>query len=242
LLKNKAGRIVLTDDYAPVENFMTPVVLESAMDLLAEEYLNQAEQLEKEEKWEESISKYRDVISVDPRLSIKAYNEIGMILAARDESREAVEAFKGALEYNQKSEEKQSVSNINYNIGIALQRLGDDESATYLHAAIEGYREDLAKKPNSVKTASRLGNALASVGDFDQAIEYFRQAVNMNPVDVQNHSTLAQALVIQGRYDEAIAGLKRAVTFMLRIGHEEDAIKLKEHLERVELKKSRREK
>jgi len=242
MLRNKANGIVLTDDYAPVENLLIPVVLESAMDLLAEEYLNQAEQLEREGKWNESISKYKDVISIDPRLSMKAYNEIGMILVDRGDSREAVEAFKGAIEYNQKAEEKQSVSNINYNIGISLQRLGDDESTVYLRKAIDGYREDLAKKPNSVKTVSRLGNALASVGDFDQATKYFQQAVDMNPNDVQNHSTLAQALVIQERYDEAIAGLKKAVTFMLRIGNEEDAVKLQEHLERVEFKKSKQEK
>jgi tetratricopeptide (TPR) repeat protein/MFS family permease len=240
-LKNKAKGIVLTDNYAPVENLLAPVVLESSIDLLSEEYLNQAEQLEREGKWEQSISKYKDVIRVDPRLSIKAYNEIGMILAGRGEFREAVEAFKGAVEYNRKAEEKQSVSNINYNIGIALQRLDDGESTAYLQKAIQGYEEDLARKPNSVKTVSRLGNAVASVGDFDKAIKYFQQAVDMNPNDAQNHSMLAQALVMQGQFDEAITGLKKAVAFMLRIGNEEDAAKLQENLERIELKKFKQE-
>jgi spermidine synthase/Flp pilus assembly protein TadD len=243
VLKEKAHRIVLTDDYAPVENLLAPAVLESAMDILAQKYLTQAQELERRGEWEESISKYKDVISVDPTLSIKAYNEMGMILAGRGKLEEAVDAFKGALEYNDKAEFKQSMSNVHYNISVALQRLdSNDEASEYMYRAIQGYRQDLAKSPNSTKIAGRLGNALAEVGNFSQATEYFQQAVNLNPYDTGNHSTLAQALVFQERYDEAIAGLREAVSFMLRIGDKEAAAKLQKHLELVELRKSKQKK
>ncbi len=239
-LRKKARGIVLTDDYAPVENLLAPVVLASAVDLLAEEYLAQAKELKRNQKWDESISKYKDVISTDVRMSIEAYNEIGMILAGQSKLQEAVEAFKNALEYNQRAEIRQSMPSIHYNIGVALQRSGDnDEASKYLHEAIQGYREDLAKDPNSMKIVGRLGNALASVGDFGQATKYFQQAVNLNPYDVQNHSTLAQALMIQKRYDEAIAGLKKAIAFMLHIGNNEAAGQLQKYLELAQSKKSK---
>ena len=242
-LRQKARGIVLTDDYAPVENLLAPVVLASAMDLLAEEYLAQAEQLKAKEKWDECILKFEDVISVDPALSIKAYNEIGMIEAGRGRFTEAVKAFKSALEYNEKAEVRQSMSNIDYNIGIALQRLGDnDEAATHLQNAVRGYREDFAKEPGSAKIAGRLGNALATVGNFTEAAEYFRQAVNLDPLDIGNHSALAQALAIEGRYDEAIAELQKAIGFMSQTGNKEAAGELKKLLEFVEFRKSNQKK
>ena len=238
-LRQKAGRIVLTDDYAPVENLMAPVVLASARDLLAEEYLEQAEQLKAEEKWDECILKFEDVISVDPVLSIKAYNEIGMIEAGRGRLAEAIMAFKRVLEYDERAAVRQSMSNINFNIGIAYQRLGDnDQAGTYLQNAIRGYREDFAKEAGSAKIAARLGNALATVGNFTEAAEYFRQAVNLDPLDVGNHSMLAQVLSIQGYYDEAIVELEKAIGFMTRIGNEKAADQLKKLLELIEQKKS----
>jgi tetratricopeptide (TPR) repeat protein len=242
-LRQKASGIVLTDDYAPVENLLAPVVLASSRDLLAEEYLDQAERLKAKKQWDECILKFRDIISVDPGLSIKAYNEIGMIEAGRGRLAEAVKAFRGALEYNEKAEVRQSMSNINFNVGIAFQRLGDNEqAATYLQNAIRGYREDFAKEPGSAKIAGRLGNALATVGNFTEAAEYFRQAVNLDPLDVGNHSMLGQALVIQGRHDEAIAELQKAIGFMTQTGNEEAAGRLKKLLELVEQKKINKQK
>jgi tetratricopeptide (TPR) repeat protein len=238
-LRRKARGIVLTDDYAPVENLLSPVVLASARDLLAEEYLAQAERLKTNEKWEECILKFEDVIKVDPAMSIQAYNERGMIEAGRGRPADAIEAFKSALEYNEKAEVRQSMSNIHYNIGIAFQRLGDSEqAATHLQNAVRGYREDFAKEPGSAKIAGRLGNALATVGNFTEAAQYFRQAVNLDPFGIGNHSMLAQALAIQGRYDEAIAELQKAIGFMSQTGNDEAAGQLKKLLEIVELKQA----
>ncbi|MHC4631157.1 MAG: fused MFS/spermidine synthase [Planctomycetota bacterium] len=200
------NRIVLTDDYAPVENLLAPVVLQSAIDLLTEKYRTQAEELERSGKPDQSIAKYKDIISADPTLSTGAYSysKIGAILAGQGKLEEAMDAFKSALEYNDRAEFKQSMSNVHYNMGVVLQRLGsNDEAFEYMQKAVQGYRKDLAKTPDSAKTVSRLGNALAGVGNFSEATGYFQQAVNLNPYDTKNHSTLAQALIIQERYDEA---------------------------------------
>jgi len=241
----RRNRIVLTDDYAPVENLLAPVVFQSAIDLLTEKYRAQAQELERRGKPDQSISKYKDIISADPTLSTGAYSysKIGAILAGQGKLEEAMDAFKSALEYNDRAEFKQSMSNVHYNMGVVLHRLGsNDESFEYMRKAVQGYREDLAKSPDSAKMASRLGNALVGVGNFSEATGYFQQAVNLDPYDTKNHSTLAQVLVIQERYDEALTGLKEAVSFMLRIGDKEAAAELQKHLELVEFRKSKQKK
>jgi tetratricopeptide (TPR) repeat protein len=235
----KSGGIILTDDYVPVENLLAPVVRKSGIGLLAEKYLEQAKNLRKNGEWDESISRYKEVIDIDPTLSIAAYNDIGLILVAQNRLEEAVDVFKNALEYNEKAEIKQSMSNINYNIGTTLKKLGrDDQASEYLRRAIQEYYEDLRKRPDSVDSVSRLGNALAENGQFSEATKYFQIAVDMNPHHVTNHMTLVQALLVQERYDEAIAALKKAAASMSHIGDTEAAAKLKQYLEFVEFKKA----
>jgi tetratricopeptide (TPR) repeat protein len=239
ILKEKAHGLVLTDDHAPVENLLAPVVLKDAMDLLAGKYRTQAEELIRQGRLDESISRYRAMIEVDPASSMEAYNKIGMIRADQGRLQEAVEAFQSALEYNRGAETKQSLSNLYYNMGIVSQRLGNKEQALgHLTKAIEGYREDLVKNPDSARIAGRLGNALAAIGNFAQAATYFQQAVNLDPYDAKNHSMLAQALVIQKRRDEAVAGLKKAIAFMSRAGNDGAAAELQKYLQSIESRRS----
>jgi spermidine synthase len=55
-LKEKAGGVVLTDDFAPVENMLAPVVRESAREKLALEYIKQAMYLRERAKRSQSIA------------------------------------------------------------------------------------------------------------------------------------------------------------------------------------------
>jgi tetratricopeptide (TPR) repeat protein len=239
-LRKKAHGVILTDNYAPVENLLAPAVVRRSTTLLAVEYLEQAEALKKQEKWEESISKYREVISVEPAMSIRAYNEIGRILAELGRWEEAINAAERALEYNEKAQVKRNVSDIHYNIASALKMLGRYEQASqHMRQAIRGYRRDLAKKPNSAKTVTQLGNALAQVGNFSEATDYFQQAVNINPSEAENYLRLARALVIQQRYEQAIEQLTDGVRFMLSQDREDDAARLQTYLESVELERSK---
>ena len=237
-LRQKAQHIVLTDDYAPVENTLAPVVRQSAVDLLAEKYLSQAKKLRTEGKWKESIEKYKDVISIYPMASVNTYNDIAMVFGERGMWQEAVKALENAIEHNEKANFKVSMSNMHYNMGIALEHLGRNEEASeHFHKAVQGYQEDLAVRPGSVKTVRRLGNAFAEIGNPTKAINYLQQAVYMNPYDIENHTTLADVLVSQKRYDEAIQALKTAIDSMTQSGDKENAEKLLQYLELIEFKK-----
>ncbi len=241
-LKEKAHGLVLTDDHAPVENLLAPVALKDAIDLLVNKYRKQAEELLQEGNWVQAIGRYRDIIDVDPVSSMEAYNKIGMVLAGLDRFSEAIAAFQQAIEYSRRAGTKQSVSNIHYNMAVVAERAGNkDEALRYSRAAIQGYREDLAERPDSARIAGRLGNALAAVGDFGEATMYLQQAVTLNPYDVKNHSMLAQVLAAQGYYDNAIAELNRAIAFMRQAGDEAAAAQLQKQLESIESRKARQQ-
>ena len=120
----------------------------------------------------------------------------------------------------------------------ALKKLCDNEEASkYIHMAIEGYREDLEKTPDSNKIMRHLGNALTEVGQFSEGTKYLQQAGNMDPFDMKSQLTLARALLIQERYDEAIEQLGEGIRFMLEQGRKDDAAVLRRLLRLVELRK-----
>ncbi|MHC4593815.1 MAG: fused MFS/spermidine synthase [Planctomycetota bacterium] len=237
-LRKKACRVVLTDNYAPVENLVAPAVREKAMYLLAEKYLEQARELRAQSRWDESISKYKDAVNSYPTIPAKVYLEIGSILANQGRWEEAIIAAKSALEYNEKAKVKQSMSRTYHNIAFAFKKLGrNDEAAQYMRNAIEGYRQDLAKYPDSVETVRRLGNILAENGNFSEATKYFQQAVNMDPFEVKNHSLLVKALLIQKRYDEATKQSHKGIRLMRDNGQKDDAVTLERLLESVKSQK-----
>ncbi|UCC98855.1 MAG: fused MFS/spermidine synthase [Phycisphaerales bacterium] len=238
-LKTRARGLVLTDDHAPVENLLAPVALKDAADLLVGRYRVQAEELLAQGRWEQSISRYRDIIDVDPASSMEAHNKIGMILTERGRFSQALQAFESSVQYSRMAGLTESLSNIHYNMAVVSERAGNkDEALRYFREAIRGYREDLAGNPDSAKIAARLGNALAAVGDFGEATTYFQRAVNLNPYDTKNHSLLAQVLAVQNRFDEAAASLSKAIAFMSRIGNDEAAAQLQRYLQSIEAGRS----
>jgi len=233
-LKKKAGGLVLTDDHAPVENLLAPVALKDAADLLVGRYRAKAEELLAAGKLDLGIAKYRQIVDVDPSSSMEAYNKIGTVLADQGKLGEAIKAFQNAVEYSRRTQSKQSLSNIYYNMAVVAERDGNKEQASqYFQEAIRGYREDLAQNPASARIASRLANALAAAGNFGEATSFFQQAVNLDPYDARNHALLAQVLTVQKRYDEAVAALKNAIAFMSRTGNGAAAAELQKYLDSI---------
>ena len=238
-LREKGRGVVLTDDYAPVENMLATVVRRSALGFLSGKYRERALNLESQGKLDESIAMYIEIIKIDPAESSRAwaYNDIGGILVRQGKWQQTVNAGKSAIECNEKAKVKRSMSNMHYNMSSALKKLGDNEEASkYIHMAIEGYREDLAKTPDSNKIMRHLGNALTEVGQFSEGTKYLQQAADMDPFDIKSQLTLARALLIQERYDEAIEQLGEGIRFMLGHGRKDDAAALRRLLRLVELR------
>jgi tetratricopeptide (TPR) repeat protein len=237
-LKKKAHEIVLTDDYVPVENMLAPVVRQSALVSLSNKYLERALKFESQDKLDESVAMYKEIIKLDPTdpaMSIMAYNNMGQILASQGKWQQAIDTAKSAIEYNEKAVVKHSMSDMYYNIGLTLKKLDRNEEASeYIHKAVEAYQEDLAQQPGSIKTLRNLSRALMEINRFTEAIEYLQQAVDMNPLEVESHLALADALSKQQRYDEATAVVKKAISLFSNARNEQAVIELQRYLWSIE--------
>jgi spermidine synthase/Tfp pilus assembly protein PilF len=218
----KKGReIVLTDDYAPVENLLAPVVRQSAIGSLPDRYMEWAAEREDQGKLDESLALYKEIIKLAPARTITAYNHIGQILAKQGKWQEAIDSAKSAIEYNEKAKIKHTMADMYFNISLASKKLGrDEDTSEYIRKAIEAYQKDLAQEPNSIKTLRNLGNALVEAGRFSEATKYLKRAIDMGPSEVANHLSLATALSMQQRYDEAIEVIKKAIVSFSNIRSE----------------------
>jgi len=243
-LKEKSRGIILTDDYAPVENLLAPVVRQSAKEILARRYLEQAEELKAKAKWDRSIAKYRKALELNPSMSIKAYNEIGLIQVGQGSLQEAARAFRNAIDCHGQIGTKQKViASIHFNLAVVLKRINKPEEARQqFRKAAEEFRIELAENPNSPLLWTRLGNTLATIGDFKGATEAFRKALALNPANLLYYDNLVKALQYQGRAAEAIEVLQKGIELMSRHGRIDAAAKLKKHLDLLEYQKSKQEK
>jgi tetratricopeptide (TPR) repeat protein len=238
MLRQKAGGIILTDDYAPVENMLAPVVRQSSGEFLSERYHERAQELKRRGKLDRAIATYMKLIEIEPTAAMAAYNEIAMMRTQQNRLAEAVEAFRQLLRYNEQTAATANIAEVHLDLGFLLKRLEQyEESREHFLRAMEGFQRKLAKNPDSAEAVYKLGVSLAEVGNYSEAAEYFQQAVNMDPFDMEKHSTLAQALVIQQHYDEAIEGLRMGIEFMAEHGRRDEAEELRVYLEDVEFRK-----
>ncbi len=238
-LKENSRGVIITDDYAPVENMLAPVVKQSAVDFLSGKYLNQAKELSKQGKFERSLKKYRELIKLDPTQAVLSYNNMGLILAKQGKIEKAIDTFRKALKAEEEAEIKGEVEGVHFSLGLLLKKTGDAAGAKkHLNKAVEGFRRSLAKKPNSAKLAMRLGDSLAEIGDFNEASKAFTKAVALNPFDPAIRMKLVQSLEFQGKIKDAIAVLRNGISFMIRYNRKEPATKFQAYIQYLENKKA----
>ncbi len=162
-----------------------------------------------------------------------AHTNLGVILAARGQTAEAIAHWQKALEINPNDAQAhinlgvilvgrgrldeaiahyQKALNIEpddpkgqSNLGIALVARGQPvEAAIHLRKALESM-------PNDARLHSYLGLALASSGHIDEAMGYYRRGLELKPDDAQAHYNLGNTLVGRGKADEAIAEYRTAL-------------------------------
>jgi tetratricopeptide (TPR) repeat protein/MFS family permease len=243
-LKEKSRGIVLTDNYVPVENLLAPVVRESDRETLADKYVEQAEKLREQAQWSQSIAKYEKAVQMRPSMSIKFYNEIGVIQGEQGNLQEAVNAFQNALNYHAQTGAKQNtMGSIYLNLGLALKAMGRiQEARENFTKAIEQFRIEITETPNPHLAYTRLGGTLIMMEDFKAASEAYGQALALNPSELSYYYNLANALQNQNRLDEAINVLEEGVKFMSDNGQMEAAAELKQYLDLLEYQKSKQQK
>ncbi|MGA2093173.1 MAG: fused MFS/spermidine synthase [Sedimentisphaerales bacterium] len=236
LAEQKAGQVVLIDDYAPVENLLSPVVLQSSKELLSFRYLNDAEKLEKEQKWNESIKAYENAVRLNPTMVIKAYNEIGIMQANLNNPQESLNAFQKAVDsYNPSDSRDRVIASVYLNMGTLLQRMGKNEDANQILAkAVNEFRLELEDKPDDAILWSRMGDALATMGDYKLASVALEKAVMLQPDNLMDRLGLAKMLEFQGRLLEAVDVVKKGIEIASATRQQEMAAQFSEYLKFLE--------
>jgi tetratricopeptide (TPR) repeat protein/MFS family permease len=240
-LKINSGNIFLTDNYAPVENLIASVVRQSSVNFLIGKYLEDAKNLVKQGKIEESLRRYQDLLRVDPAGATKTYNDMGMLLSGQGKIWEAIEMFRKALQADEKAQIKSEVAGIHHDLGLLLKRVGrPKEAKEQFNKAIDLYRRGLIKYSNSPEVHGSLGDALAENGEFEEASTFFAKAVSLNPVNPAMHMKLVQSLEYQGRFDEAIAASRKAYQILNQRKQTEAAAQFENYTKYFEHKKSQK--
>jgi tetratricopeptide (TPR) repeat protein/MFS family permease len=243
-LKERCGGIVLTDDYAPVENLLAPVVGRGAREILARKYFAKAKELQDDHPYEQSIQWYRQAMALDSSMAVEAYEQIGLLYMAWNKPEKAVEAFRNAIHAHGEAGGRQTaMGSIYMNLGILLGRTDrPNEGKEQLAEAVEAFRAELDENPNSVVAWEQLGDTSAALGDFKGASDAFDKATALEPRNPSHYEKLARALEFQRRYDEAVAVVRKHVTLREEQGRRDLATQLRQYIEMLEYKKVKQSK
>ncbi len=245
-IQKKSGGLILTDDYAPVENLLAPVVKQSRRDAAfwakqerLETLSRQAEDSAREGNLLQTLATLDELRGMDASVGIRTYSETALIFSNAGMAAEALEVYQEVVKRYQDSPFKDEMTAIHYNFGMLLNQAGRSASAKeQFRLTAEGCRNMLAKDPNSVRAYMLLGNISAENGNFQAAVKYFQNAVSLKPGDVDNNITLIQAFEAQGDFNTAIDASKKAIEYMLNNGQQSDAEKIQKYSQFIEFKKS----
>ncbi len=193
-VKAKADGIILTDDFAPVDNLLAAVSGENSQEIIARQYIERGEKYQDEGQLDKAMVEYQKALKIGPSLSIKAYNNMATIQMEQGEFAEAAENLKKAIELNETMGIQQNLATVHLNLGIALSSLNKQESLMHLREAEKGYRQMLTQDPNSASGWADLGNTLGEIGDFAQASEALAEAAKLEPGNPAHYQSLAALL------------------------------------------------
>jgi spermidine synthase/tetratricopeptide (TPR) repeat protein len=231
-LGQRSQGLVLTDDYAPVENLVSPVARADTRDMQAREYLKQAQQLRAQGRLDDCVRRLRDIIEIHPASSLRVYNEMGLVFIEQEKWPQAVQTFQDCLDFIKREGLLVNTGPVHWNLANALRSAAKPAQAReQLLLAVAAYGQALKDNPRSSENHRLLARTLATLGRLDEAGKHLLQAVNLNPLDVGTHLKLARNLERQGTLDKAVEHLEAVIVFMTETGRQADAAQLEEALQ-----------
>lgn len=209
-LRARVRIAILTDDFAPVENLLAPVVLRTEQSNLIRR-LARADDFLGEGRPEKAIREMEKVLARTKslpeafELAAKAYAANGNAARAVAVLAELVKTFPGNAEYLDR-------------YAVALLRAGRPQEA------VQNWVEALQLTPDNAQIHLNLGAALVQLKRFDEAEPHLRTAAAAMPDSLQAQSALANLSFGRGDFPGAVALLRAAIE------HHPDAPELQQQL------------
>lgn len=238
-LKAKTNGAILTDDFAPVDNMLAPVVRRSAIDLLTQKYINEALEFYENKQFDKSLARYTKLLDINPEMTkVFAYEKMGVLLAELGRLPESVEAFNNAIIFNKQAILKNDLSNVYKCLGIALIRQGRYTGAVEpLNKAVEGFIRKSKDSPKSLQVCENLAasytalaqvnGALKKIKDANAAhkgaIKAYKKAAGLDSTNINYYVEPIKAYLYIDEPNKAIKLLDSAVDIMLKYKQQDQA-------------------
>jgi tetratricopeptide (TPR) repeat protein len=128
----------------------------------------------------------------DPERSAKLYSALGYTYEQQKQYREAIEAYRHAIEMDR--------DNLDAIRGLAQNLLNDGQA----DAALEQYKVIADANPEDAQTYVRIAEIYRKQGKYDLALDNLKKAESMVQDSVEVPYNIAAIYQAQGRYDEAV--------------------------------------
>jgi len=149
--------------------------------------------------WRDEVTLWRDCVAKSPD-NARAHNNLGLALAKRGDTVQAIEHYRKALALKPDHPEAHN------NLGLAFSGLGRYDQA------LRHYQEALKDDPLYVPALNNLGKEMRRRGRLNEAASHYRLALEIQPDSSEVHNNLGVALAVQGRLQEAIEHFQKALT------------------------------
>ena len=175
---------------------------------------------------------WRSTIARNPE-SWMAYNNLGVLLAARGEFEQAIECYRRSLDRHVETKAIQNFADAHYNLAAVLLDKGEnDQALTEASIAVR-------LQPNDSDAHVVLGNALLAAGQTDESITEYERALELKPESADAHYNLGRALQEKGGAASAADHYRAALqiapetmeahlnlgNILLQEGHEDGAVR-----------------
>ncbi|MFC1995184.1 fused MFS/spermidine synthase [Chloroflexota bacterium] len=196
---NARENILLTDDYAPVDNMVAFLHLEKGRLTEVEEHYKTGVELTGQGKLDEAIDEYNEAIRLNPGYAM-AYNNRGNAYAELGQFERGIEDYDEAIR-------------LNPGYAMAYNNRGTSYvSLNQFERGIEDYDEAIRLNPGYAMAYNNRGASYVSLNQFERGIEDYDEAIRLNPGYAMAHYRRGNAYAELGKNAEAIADFEKVIT------------------------------
>jgi len=195
---NTRKNILLTDDYAPVDNLVAPLQLEKRSLVGPQKYYDAATELFFQGKLKDAIAGYDEAIRLDPYFA-QAYNNRGLVYARLGQFQRAIQDFNEAIQLDPRD------TIAYYNRGTAYSNLGQFQQA------IQDFDQAISLNPRDAESYYYRGLSYVNLNQFQRAIQDFDQAIQLNSQFAEAYYKRATTYQTLGQFQPAIQDLDQVI-------------------------------
>ncbi len=197
-LVSRPGTVVLTDDFAPVENLLAEVVRRNRPEGLDVQYLKRGLAASEAGDLATALKDFERALEINPGNAQAHYN-MGVALTRAGQEEEALRAFGAAVEIAPDYVEPRN------NAAVILAEMG------MIDAAMNQFEEVVRRSADNVDGRVNLASLLAQRGRLDEAVARLQEAIELKPGYAVAHNNLGEILAARGQVDAAIGEFEEAL-------------------------------